>query len=122
MHGHSYKLFVTVKGTPIDDLNNPKNGMVVDFGDIKKIVKEEVVDVWDHAVLINALSPHKELGEDLERKGHKVIYCNYQPTCENMLYDIAEKIKKHLPQHVQLAYLKMHETENSYGEWFAEEN
>lgn len=122
MHGHSYKLFVTVKGTPIDDLNNPKNGMVVDFGDIKKIVKEEVVGVWDHAVLINALSPHKELGEDLERKGHKVIYCNYQPTCENMLYDIAEKIKKHLPQHVQLAYLKMHETENSYGEWFAEEN
>lgn len=122
MHGHSYKLFVTVKGKPIDDLNNPKNGMVVDFGDIKKIVKEEVVDVWDHAVLINALSPHKELGEDLERKGHKVIYCNYQPTCENMLYDIAEKIKKHLPQHVQLAYLKMHETENSYGEWFAEEN
>lgn len=122
MHGHSYKLFVTVKGKPIDDLNNPKNGMVVDFGDIKKIVKGEVVDVWDHAVLINALSPHKELGEDLERKGHKVIYCNYQPTCENMLYDIAEKIKKHLPQHVQLAYLKMHETENSYGEWFAEEN
>lgn len=122
MHGHSYKLFVTVKGTPIDDLNNPKNGMVVDFGDIKKIVKDEVVDVWDHAVLINALSPHKELGEDLEAKGHKVIYCNYQPTCENMLYDIAEKIKKHLPQHVQLAYLKMHETENSYGEWFAEEN
>lgn len=122
MHGHSYKLFVTVKGTPIDDLNNPKNGMVVDFGDIKKIVKEEVVDFWDHAVLINALSPHKKLGEDLERKGHKVIYCNYQPTCENMLYDIAEKIKKHLPQHVQLAYLKMHETENSYGEWFAEEN
>ncbi|SNV48966.1 queuosine biosynthesis protein QueD [Chryseobacterium taklimakanense] len=122
MHGHSYKLFVTVKGKPIDDLNNPKNGMVVDFGDIKKIVKEEVVDVWDHAVLINALSPHKELGEDLERKGHKVIYCNYQPTCENMLYDIAEKIKKHLTQHVQLAYLKMHETENSYGEWFAEEN
>lgn len=122
MHGHSYKLFVTVKGKPIDDLNNPKNGMVVDFGDIKKIVKEEVVGVWDHAVLINALSPHKELGEDLERKGHKVIYCNYQPTCENMLYDIAEKIKKHLPQHVQLAYLKMHETENSYGEWFAEEN
>ncbi len=122
MHGHSYKLFVTVKGKPIDDLNNPKNGMVVDFGDIKKIVKEEVVEVWDHAVLINALSPHKKLGEDLERKGHKVIYCNYQPTCENMLYDIAEKIKKHLPQHVQLAYLKMHETENSYGEWFAEEN
>ena len=122
MHGHSYKLFVTVKGTPINDINNVKNGMVVDFGDIKKIVKEEIVDVRDHAVLLNALTPHKELGEDLAQKGHKVIECNYQPTCENMLYEIAEKIKNKLPSHVQLAYLKLHETENSYGEWFAEEN
>ena len=122
MHGHSYKLFVTVKGTPINDINDVKNGMVVDFGDIKKIVKEEIVDVWDHAVLLNALTPHKELGEDLAQKGHKVIECNYQPTCENMLYEIAEKIKDKLPSHVQLAYLKLHETENSYGEWFAEEN
>jgi 6-pyruvoyltetrahydropterin/6-carboxytetrahydropterin synthase len=122
MHGHSYKLFVTVKGTPINDINDVKNGMVVDFGDIKKIVKEEIVDVWDHAVLLNALTPHKELGEDLAQKGHKVIECNYQPTCENMLYEIAEKIKNKLPSHVQLAYLKLHETENSYGEWFAEEN
>ena len=122
MHGHSYKLFVTVKGTPINDINDVKNGMVVDFGDIKKIVKEEIVDVWDHAVLLNALTPHKELGEDLAQKGHKVIECNYQPTCENMLYEIAEKIKNKLPSHVQLAYLKLQETENSYGEWFAEEN
>ena len=122
MHGHSYKLFVTVKGTPINDINDVKNGMVVDFGDIKKIVKEEIVDVWDHAVLLNALTPHKELGEDLAQKGHKVIECNYQPTCGNMLYEIAEKIKNKLPSHVQLAYPKLHETENSYGEWFAEEN
>ncbi len=122
MHGHSYKLFVTIKGKPIDDLDHPKNGMVVDFGDIKKIVKEEVVELWDHSVLINANSPHKELGEDLENRGHKVIYCNFQPTCENMLYEIVSKIKNRLPSEVQLAYLKLHETENSYGEWFAEEN
>ena len=122
MHGHSYKLFVTIKGKPIDDLDHPKNGMVDDFGDIKKIVKEEVVELWDHSVLINANSPHKELGEDLENRGHKVIYCNFQPTCENMLYEIVSKIKNRLPSEVQLAYLKLHETENSYGEWFAEEN
>lgn len=122
LHGHSYKLFVTVKGTPINDLDHPKNGMVVDFGDIKKIVKSEILNVWDHAVMINGISPHRQLGEDLEAQGHKVIYCDYQPTCENMLYDIADKIKKHLPETVSLAYLKLHETENSYGEWFAEDN
>ena len=122
MHGHSYKLFVTVKGNPIKDLDHHKNGMVVDFGDIKKIVKEEIVDIWDHAVLVNGDSPHKLLGESLESQGHKVIFCDYQPTCENMLYDIAAKIQSKLPNHVQLAYLKLHETENSYGEWIAEEN
>lgn len=121
MHGHSYKLFVTVKGNPIDNLDDPKNGMVVDFGDIKKIVKSEILSVWDHAVLLNGLSPHKNLGEDLEKQGHKVIYCDYQPTCENMLFDIAKKIQFHLPKNVSLAYLKLHETENSYGEWFAED-
>lgn len=122
MHGHSYKLFVTVKGVPVNDLENPKNGMVVDFGDIKKIVKSEIIDVWDHAVLVNGASPHQSLGEDLQQKGHKVIFCDYQPTCESMLYDIAKKIKSRLPEDVSLAYLKLHETENSYGEWFAEDN
>jgi 6-pyruvoyltetrahydropterin/6-carboxytetrahydropterin synthase len=122
MHGHSYKLFVTVKGKPVNDLENPKNGMVVDFGDIKSIVKSEIVDVWDHSVLINGLSPHKELGETLENQGHKVIYCTFQPTCENMLYAIAAKVKSKLPEGISLAYLKLHETENSYGEWFAEDN
>ena len=121
MHGHSYKLFVTVKGTPLNDLDHPKNGMVVDFGDIKKIVKSEILNVWDHAVMLNGLSPHKQLGENLEQQGHKVIYCDYQPTCENMLYDIADKIKSQLPESISLAYLKLHETENSYGEWFAED-
>src|SRR5699024_1776044 len=115
MHGHSYKLFVTVKGTPIKDIENPKNGMMVDLGDIKKIVKSEIIDLWDHVVLVNGDSMHRNLGVDLETKGHKVIFCDYQPTCENMLYDIAEKIKNSLKGDVSLAYLKLHETENSYG-------
>ena len=122
VHGHSYKLFVTLKGVPIDDIHHEKNGMVMDFGDLKSIVNEEIVDVWDHAIMLNALSPHQILGKDLEKQGHKVIYCNYQPTCENMLYDLAKKIKSRLPNHVQLVYLKLHETENSYGEWLAEDN
>lgn len=122
MHGHSYKLFVTVKGEPIKDLDHPKNGMVVDFADIKSIVEEHIVKVWDHAVLLNAQSPHKDLGKTLEEQGHRVIYCNFQPTCENMLYAIAAILRRNLPETVQLAYLKLHETDNSYGEWFAEEN
>ena len=40
MHGHSYILSVTVIGKPIEQTGNPKLGMVMDFGDLKKIVKK----------------------------------------------------------------------------------
>jgi len=51
VHGHSYRLDVTVIGTPISDNTNVKFGMVIDFGDLKKIVKDEIVDVFDHATV-----------------------------------------------------------------------
>ena len=38
VHGHSYKLSVTVSGTPISDPKNKKYGMVMDFGDLKEII------------------------------------------------------------------------------------
>ena len=59
IHGHSYKLYVTVIGIPISEPNHVKYGMVIDFGDLKKIVREEVVDVFDHATIFNKNSPHK---------------------------------------------------------------
>ena len=40
IHGHSYKLFVTVQGTPITDTSHVKYGMVIDFTDLKKIVND----------------------------------------------------------------------------------
>ena len=42
VHGHSYKLSVTVIGKPITDTSNVKFGMVIDFSDLKKIIKEEI--------------------------------------------------------------------------------
>ena len=122
IHGHSYKLFVTVKGTPIQDNSNPKFGMVIDFGDIKKIVKSEVVDRFDHAILLNVNSPHKELGENLMEEGHKVIFTEYQPSCENMLINMVELIRPKLNSSVELQSIRLHETETSYAEWLAEDN
>jgi len=122
IHGHSYKLFVTVKGVPIQDNSNPKFGMVIDFGDIKKIVRAEVVDRFDHAILLNVNSPHKELGENLIKEGHKVIFTEYQPSCENMLIDMVGLIRPHLDSTVELQSIRLHETETSYAEWLAEDN
>ena len=122
IHGHSYKLFVTLKGVPNPDPHHPKFGMVIDYGDIKKIVKTEVVDDFDHAILLNENSPHKQLGEDLLKEGHKVIFTAYQPSCENMLLDMVGRINPHLPENVELQSIRLHETETSYAEWLAEDN
>ena len=122
VHGHSYKLSVTVIGSPITDTSHVKLGMVIDFGDLKKIVKEEVEDVFDHATVFNKNTPHMELAKELQERGHNVILVDYQPTSENMVIDFADKIKARLPKEISLFSLKLQETETSYAEWFASDN
>tara|TARA_R110001583_G_scaffold10935_2_gene50496 strand:- start:1300 stop:1752 length:453 start_codon:yes stop_codon:yes gene_type:complete len=119
VHGHSYKLSVTVIGTPISDSNNVKYGMVIDFGDLKKIVSSEIVNKFDHATVFNKNTPHIELAVELEKRGHNVILVDYQPTSEMMLIDFADKIKKRLPKNILLHSLKLQETGTSHAEWFA---
>ncbi|MHB0756010.1 6-pyruvoyl trahydropterin synthase family protein [Polaribacter sp. M15] len=122
VHGHSYKLAVTVSGTPIADSTNVKFGMVIDFGDLKKIVNEEIVDLFDHATVFNKNTPHVELAAELQKRGHHVILVDYQPTSEMMVIDFAEKIKARLPQNIKLHAIKLQETDTSFAEWFASEN
>ena len=100
VHGHSYKLDVTVIGAPISDKNHVKYGMVIDFGDIKKIVKEKIVSVFDHATVFNKNTPHLEM----------------------MLLDFAQKIKESLPDNIQLFSLKLQETNTSFASWYASDN
>ena len=122
VHGHSYKLSVTVIGEPITDSNNVKFGMVIDFSDLKKIVKEEIVDIFDHATVFNQNTPHIELAAELKNRGHHVILVDYQPTSENMVIDFAQKIKNRLPKDIQLFSLRLQETESSFAEWYASDN
>ena len=122
VHGHSYRLYVTVIGKPISDTSHVKHGMVIDFSDLKKIVKEEIVNVFDHATVFNKNTPHVELAKELSDRGHDVILVDYQATSEMMVIDFADKIKKRLPKSIQLHALKLHETATSYAEWFASEN
>jgi len=122
VHGHSYKLAVTVIGRPITDTKNVKLGMVIDFGDLKKIVKEEIVDEFDHATVFNKNTPHVELAKELSDRGHSVILADYQPTSENMVIDFAAKITARLPKNIALHSLRLQETETSFAEWYAVDN
>lgn len=119
VHGHSYKLAVTIIGKPIADSTHVKFGMVLDFGDLKKIVKEEIVELFDHATIFNKNTPHVDLANELKKRGHHVILLDYQPTSEMMLIDFAERISSKLPASVALHSLKLSETGTSYAEWYA---
>ncbi|WP_033959423.1 6-pyruvoyl trahydropterin synthase family protein [Psychroserpens jangbogonensis] len=122
VHGHSYRLDVTVIGQPISDSTNVKFGMVIDFSDLKKIVKEDIVDVFDHATVFNKNTPHVELARELQARDHNVLLVDYQPTSEMMVIDFAKKIKNRLPKNIKLHSLKLQETATSYAQWFASDN
>lgn len=122
VHGHSYKLSVTVIGSPIENRNDVKFGMVIDFTDLKKIVKEEIVDQFDHATVFNETTPHVDLAHELKKRGHHVILVDYQPTSENMVIDFAQRIIGRLPEDIKLFSLKLQETDSSFAEWYASDN
>ena len=121
VHGHSYKLAVTILGKPITDPSDVKFGMVMDFSDLKAIVNKLIVKPFDHATVLNINSPHKELADAMEKRGHKIIRVPYQPTSEMMILDFAEKISSALPNHLKLQRLVLRETETSFAEWLAED-
>lgn len=119
IHGHSYRLWVTVIGDTLDDENSVKNGMVLDFSLLKKIVKPDIVDKYDHSFVLNANSPHANI--DLSAF-EKVFLLPYQPTSENLVHDFAMTIQKKLPENIKLYKVVLSETANSFAEWCAEDH
>ena len=119
IHGHSYHLAVTIIGIPNDENGSPKLGMLMDFVDLKKIVNEEVIHPYDHALMLKDDDPHVKL---LDGSISKIILTPFQPTCENMLVDIAPRIAKRIPLPLKLHSLKLRETVTSYAEWYAVDN
>jgi len=107
VHGHSYRLFVTVAGIPVNNSNNPKNGMVIDFNDLNKIVEEKII---------------KGKAEMLKTTFGNTVIVDYQPTCENLVNDFAGRLYNEFPGGVKLHSLRLYETAKSYAEWFASDN
>ena len=116
IHGHSYEMRVTVKGMPLNEPGNPKNGMVIDFHDLKAIVNQEVIEKLDHSFIIGNNMP-KDFVEITKQNFDKVVELPYQPTTENMLADFAQRIKRRLPQHVELYSVTLQETRDNIAEW-----
>lgn len=116
IHGHSYKMDITLSGQPLHDDNSPKNGMVMDFGDLKRLVNEEIISLLDHALVLNDKTDN-QLVEVLKQNYEKVVTVDFQPTTENLLNFIAGKIQMRLPKDVKLSCVRLRETDTSYAEW-----
>ena len=116
IHGHSYKMDITLAGQPLHDESSPKNGMVMDFGDLKRLVNEEIISLLDHALVLNAKTD-AQLVEVLKQNYEKIVIVDFQPTTDNLLNFIAGKIQTRLPDDVKLTCVRLRETDTSYAEW-----
>jgi 6-pyruvoyltetrahydropterin/6-carboxytetrahydropterin synthase len=121
IHGHTYHLSVTLMGTPIMDSGDVKLGMVIDFGDLKKIVKEKIINIYDHALVLNEQAPYSK-SEVIANEFEKVILVPFQPTCENLLLHYANLICDLFPKNTNLFSMRLDETPTSFSEWYAADN
>ena len=122
IHGHTYRLQVTVSGYPNQDTGNPKQGMVIDFGDFKNIVKDKIIDKYDHALVLNEITAGK-FGERIKGLSEKVYFVPFQPTCENMLLNIKNELSIALDtDNMELQAVRLYETPGSWAEWSRNKN
>ena len=118
IHGHSYTLVVTVVGVPIDDPDSPQDGMLIDFKDLKGIIRKHIIERFDHALVLNSATPADAVAV-LQTHYDKIVLLDYQPTTENMISDFAAGIMDLLPANLRLFSLRLRETPTSYAEWYA---
>jgi len=121
IHGHTYHLFVTVLGEVDQDPTSPQQGLVMDFSDLKKIVRSEVVNDFDHTLVLNQQAPYATNNVALDQF-EKVIRLPFQPSCENLMLFFKNKIKKNLPENISLVNIKLVETPTSFAEWNSFDN
>ncbi len=116
IHGHSFRLEVAVRGSVFHQNGHPKNGMVMDFKDIKSIVNEAFVKKYDHALVLPT-TVESDVLATLESSFGRVLVLPFQPTCENLIAVCVEKIRPNLPPGVELFSVKLSETATSFAEW-----
>lgn len=121
IHGHSYRLFITIAGEPSNDLNDPKFGMVIDFKDLKRIVKGPVVDFLDHSLVVYREADGAIL-DKVRSMYEKVHVFDFQPTCENLVLHIVDTIRPLLDPGLELVAVRLFETATSFAEWYAIDN
>ncbi|MDR2259809.1 MAG: 6-carboxytetrahydropterin synthase [Azoarcus sp.] len=83
LHGHRYVIEISLGGGIIEAPGSALNGMVMDFGEVKRIAREKLIARWDHAFLV--WRGDTRVVEFLATlPGHKTVILDTVPTAENL--------------------------------------
>lgn len=119
LHGHSYKLFVTVEGPIVDD-------MVVDFKNLKEVVKDAVVEPLDHCFAFNSNTTdefEKDLIDVVKKHNKKCFAFPWRTTCENMSKWMFESLNASLEMSkasYKVSKIRLYETSTSFADYEGE--
>lgn len=93
IHGHTWKVEVTVKNAFLQD-KGEKKGMIMDFSDLKKTLSI-IADNYDHALLYEKNTLKQDTMDCLNRDGFKLVELQFRPTAENLARHFFMQIKEH---------------------------
>ncbi|GCD77379.1 6-carboxytetrahydropterin synthase QueD [Thermaurantimonas aggregans] len=114
IHGHSYVLEIGVSGKI--QISGSERGMIIDLKRLKALVQTSVLDVLDHALIVEKaeFSNGNSIPADM-----KLVVLRETPTVENLLKWIITRLTEDLPEGIRLEFSKLHETRDSWVEWRA---
>lgn len=121
LHGHRYAIEVTLTGEVADHPGKADDGMVLDFGDIKLLTNQYIVEPWDHAFLV--AKEDVGLVNFLNSiPNHKTVVMEHVPTVENLAnaaFIVLEPVfSEAFGGRLQLSSLRLYETPNCWADIF----
>ncbi len=124
LHGHRYAIEVTLSGDIITTDGLPEQGMVMDYSEVKRIAKDQLVAAWDHAFLV--YRGDKAVLEFLQSlPGHKTVVLEVPPTAENLAtiaFNILQPAYRDLyGNHLHLERVRIYETPNNWADHLGRE-
>jgi 6-pyruvoyltetrahydropterin/6-carboxytetrahydropterin synthase len=119
LHGHRYAIEVTLTGEVAHHPGKADDGMVLDFGDIKRLTNQYVVDLWDHAFLV-AKEDEGLVAFLATLPNHKTVVMEHVPTVENLAkaaFAILQPVfTKSFGGRLELSALRLYETPNCWAD------
>lgn len=119
LHGHRYALEVTLSGDPIGIAGDAREGMVMDFSEVRAIAQRELIDTWDHAFI--AWREDRTVLDFLATiPEHRTVVVDAPPTAEHLAqtaFGVLDRAYRDIyGNHLQLERVRLYETPNCWAD------